>query len=116
MRAELKSLDSLDVDLRSHVPDDEDFCISVTAQIGTIGGHGADCFDFEVCSPKWLELALETDTVVSGRHKLFMSTFSYEALEAYVVKRVHQAEGPDWPSVAEKLSRWGHWEFEDYQR
>jgi hypothetical protein len=115
MRAELKALESVDVDLRSYVPEEEAFCISVTAKIGAIGEAGADNFDFDVCSPQWLEVALQGEKVISGRHKLFMTGFSLAALEAYVTKRVRQAEGLDWQSVAEKLSRWSHWEFEDYR-
>jgi hypothetical protein len=115
MRAELKALTSVDVDLRSYIPPDDAFCLAVTAEIGALGERGADNFQFDVCSPSWLEEALQADAVVSGRHKLFMSRYNYDALERYVLKRVHQAEGPDWSSVAEKLSRWGHWEFEDYQ-
>lgn len=115
MRAELKSLSSVDVDLRTYAPSDDDFCVGVTAEIGALGEEGADLFEFQVCSPEWLQTELHSTAVVSGRHRLFMGRFSYDALEAYVLKRVRQAEGPDWPSVAEKLSRWGYWEFEDYQ-
>ena len=114
MRAELRALGSVDVDLRSYVPEEEAFCITVTAEIGAVGEAGADNFDFDVCSPQWLEAALQNDMVVSGRHKLFMSGFNLAALEAYVAKRVRQADGPDWPSIAEKLGRWSRWEFEDY--
>ena len=115
MRAELKSLDSVDVDLRSYVPEHEAFCVTVIARIGAVGDVGADNFNFDVCSPQWLATEFASFDVVSGRHKLFMSNFNFDALEAYVTKRVRQAEGPDWPSVAEKLSRWSHWEFEDYR-
>ena len=115
MRAELKSLSSLDVVLETYAPPDDAFCIGVVADVGPLGERGAEMFQFEVCSPAWLEKELQSDNVVLGRHRLFMSNFSYNALETYVLKRVQQAEGPDWPSVAEKLSRWGHWEFEDYQ-
>jgi hypothetical protein len=115
MRAELKLLSSVDVELRTYAPPDESFCIQVTAEIGALGGRGAEIFLFEVCSPAWLERELQSDTVISGRRRLFMSSFSYDILEAYVLKRVRQAEGPDWQAVAEKLARWSHWEFEDYQ-
>jgi hypothetical protein len=115
MRAELKSLSSVDVDLRAYAPPDDAFCVGVTAEVGALGEEGADVFQFEVCSPEWLATELQSRSIVSGRHRLFMSRFSYDALEAYVLKRVAQAEGPDWPSVAEKLSRWGYWEFEDYE-
>ena len=115
MRAELRSLYSVDVDIRTYIPAEDAFCIGVTAEIGAVGEKGADNFEIEVCSPKWLDAALRDEAVVSGRHRLFMSGFNYGALEAYVLKRVQQAEGPDWASVADKLSRWAAWEFEDYQ-
>lgn len=114
MRAELRALESVDADLRSYRPEAEAFCITVTAEIGAVGETGANNFNFDVCSPQWLEAALESDEVISGRHKLFMAGFYLARLEAYVVKRVRQAEGPNWASVAEQPSRWSHWEFEDY--
>lgn len=115
MRAKLKSLSSLDVDLATFAPDDEAFCIAVIAEIGPLGESGAEIFQFQVCSPGWLSIELESDAIVSGRHRFFMKRYNYDALEAYVMKRVRQAEGADWCSVAEKLARLGHWEFEDYR-
>ncbi len=115
MRAELKSLSSVDVDLRAYAPPDDAFFVWVTAEVGILGEDGADMFQFEVCSREWLATQLQSESIVSGRHRLFMSHFSYDALEAYVTKRVAEAEGPDWASVAKKLSRWGCWEFEDYR-
>ncbi|WP_344695307.1 Imm8 family immunity protein [Sphingomonas rosea] len=114
MRAELKGIHSVDAELESYVPDNDAFCVLVTAQIGTLGSKEADNFNFYVCSPQWLSLQLETDKVVSGRHHFFMSEFDLASLEAYVVKRVRQAEGADWAAIAAKLARWSHWEFEDY--
>jgi hypothetical protein len=115
MKAELRSLSSLDVDLRSYVPDEEAFCITVTAQIAPVGQTAAEAFDFDVCSPRWLEACLKSESVISGRHTLFMSDFNLEVLESYILKRVHQAEGSDWASVAKKLSSWSLWESEEYE-
>ena len=84
-------------------------------QIGELGGEGSDNFEIEVCSPQWLERPVDRDKVVSGRNRLFMDGFNFDALESYVLKRVRQAEGSNWESVAEKLSRWALWEFEDYR-
>jgi len=114
LRAELKALDSPDVDLESYVPQREAFCVAVTAHIGPVGEAGAELFNFDVCSPQWLEQLLLTDTVISGRHMLFMDGFRLRDLEAYIAKKASQADGPNWATVAERLSRWGYWEFEDY--
>jgi hypothetical protein len=112
MRAELRSLDYLEDDLRAF--EDEAFCITVTAIIGAVGERGADNCNFEGCSPEWLRAELASDRVVSGQYRLIMAEFDLPALERFVAKRVRRAEGPDWPSVAEKLAAWSHWEFEGF--
>lgn len=113
MRAELRSLDYFESDLCSS--DEDAFCVTVTATIGAVGGHGGDNFDFEVCSPSWLRAELEPDQVVSGQYRLIMAEFDLPTLERFVAKRVGQTEGPDWDSVATKLSAWSRWEFENYR-
>lgn len=114
MQAELRSLFSSDVDdLRSFAPG-EIFCVSIRALIGPAGLPGEESFDFEICSPAWLAAEVERETMVSGRFRLFMATFDYEAVERYVAKRLAHANGADWPEVATKLTRWSRWEFEDY--
>ena len=114
MRAELRSLDYFESDLSSS--DGDAFCVTVTATIGAVGGRGGDNFDFEVCSPAWLRAELASDHVVSGRYRLIMAEFDFPVLERFVAKRVGQTEGPDWDSVATKLSAWTRWEFENYNR
>lgn len=114
MQAELRSLFSTDVDdLRSFAPGDR-FCITLHAQIGPSGLPGEESFDFDICSPLWLTAEVERDGVVSGRFRLFMAQFDYDAVERYVANRIAQATGADWDEVATKLARWSHWEFEDY--
>ena len=52
--------------------------------------------------------------MISGRHYLFMTQFSFDAVERHVLERIAQASGVNWREVANKLARWSHWEFEDY--
>ena len=114
MQAELLSLFSTDVDdLRTYAPGDS-FCITLRALIGPSGQPGEESFDFEICSPLWLAVEVERDVVVSGRFRLVMARFDYDAVERYVAKRIAQATGADWDEVATKLARWSRWEFEDY--
>lgn len=115
MRAELRQLLTIDhEDPKAVHPDDEAFCISLRALIGPAQEGGEESFDFDVCSPAWLSVELERHPVLSGRYLLVVETFDAEKVEAYVRKRVAQATGPDWPTVAGKLARWSRWEFEDY--
>lgn len=42
-------------------------------------------------------------------------SFDWPALREYFAKLVDRCEGKDWAEVANKLSRHGAWEFEDYR-
>jgi hypothetical protein len=52
--------------------------------------------------------------IATGRHYVFVKEFSYSRLEQFVGGYCTGCEGNSWQEVAEKLSRLGHWEFEDY--
>lgn len=114
MEAELRTLFSTDVDdLRSYAPG-EVFHVSLRALIGPRGAPGEESFDFDVCSPAWLGAEVEQHRLVSGRFRLFMADFDYDAIERYVLNRIAQAVGADWTEVATKLAQWSRWEFADY--
>jgi hypothetical protein len=66
-----------------------------------------------VCHPTWLLRDPDHKPVV-GRHHLFMATYSYEILESFLLAYLERSQADDWSGIAEKLSRLGHWEFEDY--
>ena len=42
-------------------------------------------------------------------------TLDYAIVERAIKDVVGRAEGADWHSVAAKIARYGHWEFEDYR-
>ena len=115
MRAELRQLLTIEHgDLAEAYPVDDAFCVSLRALIGAVGEPGEESFDFDVCSPAWLQRELELYPVLSGRFTLIVADYNPSAIETYVRKRVAQATGPDWPTVAGILARWSRWEFEDY--
>jgi hypothetical protein len=115
MRAELRELVTVEHgDLNAVRPADDAFCVSLRALIGPVGAEGEESFDFHVCSPPWLEAELERHGILSGRFRLIARRFDAKQIESYVRKRIAQATGPDWPTVANKLARWSKWEFEDY--
>lgn len=78
------------------------------------GGEGEESFDFEVCTPGWLHELIRRDGPVNGRHHVIIDTFNWPALQSYFQKLVTRCPGQDWHEIAAKLSRYGHWEFEDY--
>lgn len=89
--------------------------MSFRAFIGPAGSPGEESFDFDVCSPAWLEAELERNPIISGRFLLVTRHFDPKRIEEYVQKRIAQASGDDWPTLAAKLARWSQWEFEDYR-
>lgn len=46
---------------------------------------------------------------------LIARTFDPQRIEDYVRKRIAQATGDDWLTIAGKIAHWAQWEFEDYR-
>lgn len=121
IRAELRGLHSPDVyDLQSYIPEDPlVFGFLVQAFIGPIGEMGEESFNFIVRSPQWIaenELsdASVGDQYLFARHYLILHRYSYEVLLQAISKLCDSVQGPDWETIAERLGRYGYWEFEDY--
>lgn len=117
MRAELRSLHSPDVeDLSSFNPHDAPFCVFIEAIVGIEGGSGEESFGFSVCNPAWLEYNVTgARTYDWNRARLVMNSFDIERVETAVRELCARAEAQDWRSVAQVLSRYTLWEFEDYK-
>jgi len=114
MEAELRSLSTQDGEFLANVrADDGAFCITVRAEIGSRGSRGADLFDFDVCSPSWLDAELDRYKTLPGGKRLFMREFNANAVEEYVRKRILHATGKTWSGVARKIGEWARWEFAD---
>src|SRR5687767_13594240 len=116
MRAELRYLNSPDVwDLVTHKPEDpQNFGFLVQAMVGPVGELGEESFDFVVCTPRWLAGQVIERGYLFGRHYLFLDSYDYSLLKR-AIESLLGIEGPDWPTLAEQLNRYGHWEFEDYK-
>lgn len=116
MRAEIKNLFSLEIDnLERFIPEDPDvFRVPIRLVAGPEGKEGEESFDFEVCSPRWLEREVTGDGVLLVRHRLLMNSFDFTRVRSFVERYVRGCEGSSWNEVANKLARLGQWEFEDY--
>jgi len=114
MIAELRDIFSLDVDLRDFWPEREDcFVLQLRAMIGPRGQSSAESFDVQVCTPKWmLENCQEP---IWGRHLMVVPGYDITQIRSMVSKYCEACSGANWPEVANKISRIGKWEFEDYQ-
>lgn len=116
MKAVLKRLHSPDVfDLESHEPEDRtSFSLLVQAMIGPVGQEGEESFDIDVCTPRWLDSIMDAKSVVFGRHYIIVKAYDYHLIHSSIEQYVDTCSGKDWEEVAERLSRLGKWEFEDY--
>jgi len=115
MHAEIRYLHTPDIDPGTFVPDDpERFAFLVQLIAGPAGEKGEESFDFEVCTPGWLREQARLEGPLNGRHHVIIDTFNWPALQSYFQRLVNRCHGQDWHEIAAKLSRYGHWEFEDY--
>jgi hypothetical protein len=117
MRAQLKAIYSSDMDnLELVAPQDpERFCVSVRAMVGPNHGEGEESFDINVCTPKWLAGVCQSEGFVVGRHYLIVCKYDVAYIKKLIAELVEKCEGDSWQDVAERVSRIGYWEFEDYK-
>ena len=107
---------SFDVqDLASWQPASDEWSIGLRILAGPADGPGEESFDLTVCSVDWLAAQVRREGVVDGRHYLVADGFNWSVLNSYIENRVRQCEGATWREVAERLGRFGYWEFEDYR-
>jgi hypothetical protein len=93
----------------------ENFSILVQAIIGPVNGKGEESFDFKVCTPNALIDFIEKDGFFFGRGYLIVKYYSYKQIFHIIDSLCKRISGGTWNEVGEKLGRFGHWEFEDYQ-
>jgi hypothetical protein len=117
MKPTLKYLHSPDVsNLETYAPSSKQpFICLVQAMFSPEGGEGAESFDIVVCNPKWIAEKIQKSGPLIGRHYLIVSDFNFAEIKNTILGFAEQCEGSNWDEVAEKLSRLGHWEFEDYR-
>ena len=115
MRAEIRDIYSSDVDnLSEWAPTSDEFAVAIRLQIGPVGGPGEESFDLTVCSVAWLHRQTALTPVFDARHHLVVREFSWVTIRGYIEARVAACVGDTWNDVAQRLSRFAYWEFEDY--
>jgi hypothetical protein len=117
MKAVLKDIDlGSPVGFEEFVPKDpNDFSVWITASVGPAEAEGADLFQLEVCTPSYIRNELLAGGGVWGRHKLLVDRYDPELIRKIIADRVDHCDGSNWVEVAERVARFAHWEFEDYQ-
>jgi len=115
VRAEIRELFASDVDnLDEWRPSGNSFSVTIRLQIGPVGGVGEESFDLTICSPSWLSRQTDVTPVFDARHHLVVHDFDWNVIRGYIEGRVASCGGDAWEDIAQKLSRFASWEFEDY--
>lgn len=109
----LNSPDIINLDEASFAQE-EPFCVLIQAMFGQQGEDGEESFDFLVCNAVWVQHQVLAGAF-SGRHYLIVSTFCLSEIQAFWMRVATMSSGHTWEEVAQKLGRYGLWEFEDYQ-
>ena len=118
MRAILKEIYSLELThpLEEFWPNDEsNFGISVRLMIGVEGEAESESFDILVCTPDWIKCQYSEDKCVWGRHMLIVLEYDFNLIKREIEHYIESCTGVNWQLIAQKLSRMGAWEFEDYK-
>jgi hypothetical protein len=116
MKAKLKRIHSPDIDIDSFWPDDPAcFSFLLQAMIGPEDQEGEESFSIQVCTPDWLKSRHSETDILFGRHMILVFDYDLDRIKSHIARYCEHCIGEDWQSVADKLSRIGQWEFEDYQ-
>lgn len=113
MQAVIRSFESPDLELDLGVPPDLP-SLFLRMLIGPADTEGEEIFDLTVCTPGWLADRVSSGPV-SGRHMLIVQSIDLEQIKKFLTAAVAELDEPEWDSLADKLSRIGAWEYEDYQ-
>ena len=116
MKAELKAFHSPDVyDLETYRPEiEDDFCFYLEISVGAKNEKGAEQFGITVCTPKWLLGNKKDDEIIFAKNHLILFEYNYLRIYNKISLYIDKLDGNTWEELALKVSRIGHWEFEDY--
>lgn len=95
--------------------DPADCWVIVQADIGVAGEEGSDIFTFYVTTPQWLQKQSSIGWRW-GQGLLILDEFEWSLIESALSKLVESVSGETWEECAEKINRYGHWEFFDYNK
>lgn len=118
MRAKLKELRSLELEesLAQYRPDDpSNFGTWARAMVGPENEDGAEAFDILICTPGWLKVQKGIENCRWGHPMLVVFHYDFGQIESFIKGTVEQCSADDWQGLVQKLSRFGAWEFDNYQ-
>ena len=118
MKAKVKDLISLEIEdaLENFYPaDPNNFGTWVRMMIGPDDSVGAESFDVLICTLTWLNTEYSERRIFWGKNMLILFRYDLDEIKLHISKYVQNLSGDDWGTLAQKLSKVGEWEFENYQ-
>lgn len=119
MKSEIKDICSADVlDIQNYHPEDPTcFGFWITLIVGIQGTDSGESFQLCVCSPTWIQSMMDKNkcNILIGLHHLVMTHYNYSLL-CKKLTSCFCVEGDNWDDICQKLSYYGHWEFQDYEK
>jgi hypothetical protein len=116
MKAVVRSVSGMDVDLDSYEPaDPARDGVWIRFMVGPSDGPGEESFDVLVCTPMWLRATIAKAGPQVGRHHLIVDPLDVGAACEFLRRQIGSVEALTWPALGVKLARLGYWEFEDYE-
>ena len=117
MKAIVKAMwvDSATINLDNYFPEDsENFGLWIEFRVGPPELNSADDFRLLVCTPEWLKTNGVQEKSLWGRHMLIVLEYDISAIKAAIDQCVDSCTGKDFGEIAQKISRFAAWEFEDH--
>jgi hypothetical protein len=119
VRGKLKGLDTAAIpsgDIHDFRPaDPTNFSIPVTASVGPANSEGAELFQLTIRSPGYVEPETAGKGFAFERGTLILDSWDPGLAERAISDMCRRTEGYFWHEVAQKLTRYLVWEFEDYR-
>jgi hypothetical protein len=116
MRAELKDIDSPDIDLKNYEPNvPNNFCFLLELMIGLEGEDKSDIFSISVCTPDWLNTYYNENDIIIGKHLLIVFNYNLDKIKEKISKYCERCVGDSWEEIVIKLKEIASWEFDNYQ-
>jgi Immunity protein 8 len=110
LEAELRSLTSPGLgDLKSFdCPTSDDFALRLRAVIGAKGQAIEETFNFQVCTPKWIERAVEERGYLWGAGRLIVKQYDYELIWRAISGLCDQVIDLRWEGISRRIGRFDH--------
>lgn len=97
------------------LPENPENCsVWVSIDIGPDDEEGENIFQFNFVTPQYLQEKIIKDGTQLGRHMIIIKEFSWEIITPEMERIFNLINEGDFSRFAEKLGRYGKWEYEDY--